>query len=281
MLYSFGVNVFFLVHDLLPLTNPHFFHHHTESLHGKWLEVISRYDGAICVSRATSGRLRDYLTKNRILKKSFRIRVSLNGSSPSSLSSCVLSVQDQVLVDCLSSQNYCLMVGTVEPRKGIEEVLDGFEQFYWRRGDMLKLIVVGKEGWLSASTESRMATMDAEGFPLVRLKKASDALLSAIYQHASVLIAASYDEGFGLPLVEARDFNLKVLARNIPVFLEVAGSNALYVDRFDGPEFMDKLDKLIDGSRGISGGGLAGQCKWISWRDSCANTFSEAIDFAG
>ena len=279
MLYSFGVHVVFLVHDLLPLTHPHFFHHHTESLHIKWLEVISRYDGAICVSRTTSSRLREYLAKNMMLKKSFEIRVSLNGSKSSSLSTTTLAGQDQIIVDSLFNQNYCLIVGTVEPRKGIDEVLDGFENFYWINGDMLRLVVVGKEGWLSASTESRMVSMHGNGYPLVRIKKASDSLLSALYQRANVLIAASYDEGFGLPLVEARDFNLKVLARNIPVFLEVSGGNALYVDRFDGPEFKDKLDELIGGSRGIPKEHLDGERGWISWGDSCANTFSAAIDF--
>jgi glycosyltransferase involved in cell wall biosynthesis len=47
-----------------------------------------------------------------------------------------------------------------------------------------------------------------------------------MYSTCFCLIAASYAEGFGLPLVEAAQYKLPLLVRDIPVFLEIAGKHA-------------------------------------------------------
>ncbi len=51
--------------------------------------------------------------------------------------------------------------------------------------------------------------------------RASDDELLGFYADADALIAASYTEGFGLPLVEARHFGKPIIASDIPVFREV------------------------------------------------------------
>ena len=56
----------------------------------------------------------------------------------------------------------------------------------------------------------------------------SDEYLEKIYAASSCLIAASEGEGFGLPLIEAARYGLPILARDIPVFREVAGEHAFY-----------------------------------------------------
>jgi glycosyltransferase involved in cell wall biosynthesis len=61
----------------------------------------------------------------------------------------------------------------------------------------------------------------------------SDEMLEAVYAASSVLLAASFGEGFGLPLIEAAQHGLPILARDLPVFREVAGDAAVY---FDAPD---------------------------------------------
>ncbi|WP_115760418.1 glycosyltransferase, partial [Escherichia coli] len=56
----------------------------------------------------------------------------------------------------------------------------------------------------------------------------SDEYLEKIYAASDCLIAASEGEGFGLPLIEAAQHKLPIIARDIPVFREVAGNHALY-----------------------------------------------------
>lgn len=58
----------------------------------------------------------------------------------------------------------------------------------------------------------------------------SDDMLQPLYSHRSCLLATSYAEGFDLPLIKAQAYQLPVLARNIEVFREILGENAMYFD---------------------------------------------------
>ena len=60
------------------------------------------------------------------------------------------------------------------------------------------------------------------------------------------MIAASWDEGFGLPIIEALSHQKAVLARDIAVFREVGGENALYFK--DNFELYDILKALCNGN---------------------------------
>jgi glycosyltransferase involved in cell wall biosynthesis len=62
------------------------------------------------------------------------------------------------------------------------------------------------------------------------LENTSDEYLEKIYAAGTCLMAASEAEGFGLPLIEASRYNLPIIARDIPVFREVAGAHAFYFD---------------------------------------------------
>jgi glycosyltransferase involved in cell wall biosynthesis len=65
--------------------------------------------------------------------------------------------------------------------------------------------------------------------------EANDAVLLHLYGSASLLLAASRCEGFGLPLIEAARHGLPLLLRDLPVFRETAGASATYFSG-DRPE---------------------------------------------
>lgn len=120
-----------------------------------------------------------------------------------------------------------LMVGTLEPRKGHEQALDAFEQL-WQSGVDVSLVIVGQQGWMVQTLVERLRAHPALNKRLVWLEAVSDEYLEKIYAASTCLIAASYGEGFGLPLIEAAKHKLPILARDIPVFREIAGENAFY-----------------------------------------------------
>jgi glycosyltransferase involved in cell wall biosynthesis len=115
-----------------------------------------------------------------------------------------------------------LMVGTIEPRKGHNQILETFE-ILWKDGLDLRLVFVGKQGWMVDQLIKKIQTHSELNKKLYWFQEASDNLLSRMYSTCSCLIAASYAEGFGLPLVEAAQYKLPLLVRDIPVFLEIAG----------------------------------------------------------
>jgi glycosyltransferase involved in cell wall biosynthesis len=56
----------------------------------------------------------------------------------------------------------------------------------------------------------------------------SDEYLEHVYKASTCLVSASEGEGFGLPLIEAAKQHIPILARDLPVFREVAGDHAFY-----------------------------------------------------
>lgn len=68
-----------------------------------------------------------------------------------------------------------------------------------------------------------------------------DETLEQVYRSARALLAASEGEGFGLPLIEAAQHGLPIIARDIPVFREVAGEHAYYFGGEDAQTLADAL----------------------------------------
>jgi glycosyltransferase involved in cell wall biosynthesis len=119
------------------------------------------------------------------------------------------------------------MVGTIEPRKSHAQVLDAFE-LLWQRGSDAMLVIVGRPGWMTAAFVARLRAHPEAGKRLLWIEDATDEMLERLYESCSALILASRGEGFGLPLVEAAQRGLPIIARDLPVFREVARDHAFY-----------------------------------------------------
>src|SRR6201999_1773329 len=113
-----------------------------------------------------------------------------------------------------------LMVGTIEPRKDHATVIDAF-QMLWESGSRARLTFVGRPGWRAEAVLARIKAL-AETNPFFKFHaNASDELLAQCYDEASVVIASSLAEGFGLPLIESMMFGKPLIASDIPSFREV------------------------------------------------------------
>lgn len=232
-----GVKVFFVVYDLLPVLMPHVFPPGAEAAHKAWLETLTGFDGAACISRAVADELTNWQRNHGpqrlrpFLINWFHLGGDVNNSVPS------LGLPDganQVLQG-LAQRPTFLMVGTVEPRKGQAQTLGAFE-LLWKQGIDVNLVIVGKQGWLVDSLVRNIRRHAELGKHLFWLDGISDEYLDKVYAASTCLIAASYGEGFGLPLIEAAQHKLPIIARDIPVFREVAGEYAFY---FSGTDWVD------------------------------------------
>jgi glycosyltransferase involved in cell wall biosynthesis len=96
---------------------------------------------------------------------------------------------------------------------------------------------------------------------------ADDGTLEGLYRSASILLAASDGEGFGLPLIEAASHGLPIIARDLRVFREVAGDHAFYFAGRDAPALAaaisDWLDLYRQGKHPSSVG-----IRWLTWDES-------------
>ncbi|NDY83512.1 glycosyltransferase family 4 protein [Orrella sp. NBD-18] len=246
-IHSIGVKVYFVVYDLLPVQFPSYFPPVSNRFHAKWLRTISQFDGVICISATIANEYQAWLNKKRIsVNKDFKIKHFHLGSDLSNSSPTKgLPPDAPEVLKQLKSKTTFLLVGTIEPRKGYGQMLQAFTQL-WAEGADVNLVIVGKVGWNIQNLVDKISTHPELGRRLYWLQGISDEYLEGIYSASSCLIAASEAEGFGLPIIEAAHHHIPVIARDIPVFREVAGDAAFYFSDRAKSSIADQFKIWID-----------------------------------
>jgi glycosyltransferase involved in cell wall biosynthesis len=238
-----GMRIYFVVYDLLPVHFPHFFPFLPPPMFEDWLATISRVsDGLVAISRTVAEEMRAWLDATR-LQRHGPLRLGYFHLGSDVMNSVPLKDGGTVATEemiCLESRPSFLMVSTLEPRKQHALALAAFDVL-WEAGDDVCLVIVGKKGWLVDDLARRLREHPEHGRRLFWYEAASDDVLMALYAGCSALLVPSVGEGFGLPLVEAAQHGLPILARDLPVFREVAGDHAAY---FSG-EGVDDLAQAV------------------------------------
>jgi len=243
-----GVTVYSVVFDLLPVRMPEVFPPGTDQIHARWLQTVAKFDGAICISKAVADDLVAWQEAAGFAwqdRRPFRVGwFHLGADVANSAPSVGLPDNAEWMLGQLRARPSFLMVGTIEPRKGYLQTIEAFSQL-WREGVDVNLVIVGREGWRGLpddlrrdipQTIARLRTHPELNKRLFWLEGISDEYLEKVYAASTCLIAASYGEGFGLPLIEAAQHKLPIIARDIPVFREVAGAHASYFSADNGVE---------------------------------------------
>jgi glycosyltransferase involved in cell wall biosynthesis len=272
-----GVGIYFVVFDILPMLRPDVFPFGTEQYFGEFLRTVHRVsDGVLCISRAVADELAAWIGREGLKRRTplllghFHLGADINASAPSF---GLPPDADQVLA-ALGERPSFLMVGTVEPRKGHTQALAAFE-LLWERGEDVNLVVVGKQGWMMEKLCERMAAHPEKSRRLFWLPGISDEMLLKLYSGSAALLAPSEGEGFGLPLIEAAQKGIPILARSLPVFREVAGEHAYY---FEGLAPQD-LAAAVQAWLALQREGRAPQSTgmpWLTW-DGAAQQVLDAL----
>jgi len=276
-LQASGVRVHFFVYDLLPIHLPHCFPP-GEFGFSEWLNTLTAtVDSAICISQAVAQDLQNWMAtvgpqRERPLGIDwFHLGADLVNSIPTT----GLAQNASQILHALQATPSFLMVGTIEPRKGYLQTIQAFTQL-WQSGVNINLVIVGHEGWTGLPNDQRQTipqivrlikTHPELGKRLLWLKDASDEYLTQLYSHSVCLIAASLGEGFGLPLIEAAQQGLPIIARDLTIFREVAGDSAFYFKGFDPQDLaqaiqawlVKKADNQQPQSQSIA---------WLTWEQS-------------
>lgn len=170
------------------------------------------------------------------------------------------------------------MVGTIEPRKGHSIVLDGFDEL-WREGRDDRLLIIGRVGWAVDSFMTRCAEHPELGKRLFMIHNATDAMLAEAYSFSNAAVIASTVEGFGLPLVEAMNKGLPVIASDIPVFREIGSDAVLFFSLDDPVAFARAVVEMdSDYARYQS---AAREFRWINWTMSGRQFLTSVLFVSG
>lgn len=146
-----------------------------------------------------------------------------------------------------------LSVGTIEPRKGHIDILKSFDASEPIKNG-LHLTLVGRLGWDADSILKQIKIMERK-YPnnFNWLQNVSNLELENIYTSCQYCVIASYDEGFGLPVVEALDRQKVCVVRNIPVLVETSQQAAITFGDYGDFESLKEVFLNLDLATDIAG----------------------------
>ena len=265
-----GVRVEFLVYDLLSIQTPQYFPPGTAENFTQWLKVVAESDGAVCISKTVANQLAAWVEENSAERqRPFRVNwFHIGADIADSLPSRRLPPDDDTILDCITNRRTFLMVGTVEPRKAQAQVLQAFEAL-WQDHHDLNLVIVGKQGWMVEGLIDRLRAHSELNSRLFWLDGVSDEYLDKIYAASTCLIAASEGEGFGLPLIEAAQHKIPIIARDIPVFREVAETHSFYFKGNDPEALANAIEEWL-ALHDKNNHPKSDDMPWLTWKESAA-----------
>ncbi len=226
---ALGVKVFCVVHDLIAVLQPEFSRDRDTRHLADWLSKVIQYDGIVANSMATLEAFETWVAKEKIvLPESFEKHWFHLGSDMQSDISRKDVCSDTAVMNLIQKQiPYFMQVGTVELRKGHDDLLNGFEKL-WAEGVELALVIVGRRGWKVQEISKRIRNHAQFGRQLFWFDNADDEALHCLYRHAEAVVLASKAEGYGLPVAEGAWFGRPLLLRDLPIFKEIAQDGATY-----------------------------------------------------
>lgn len=135
-------------------------------------------------------------------------------------------VTAKVKADYTKGEAFFVYVGAIHGRKNVNRLIEAFTKFKKESNTTTKLLIVGEALWESSDRESSHPDVVFTGH--VDIEK-----LAMIVGAAKALCLVSYFEGFGIPIVEAMQSGVPVLAGNLTALPEICGGAGLLVDPFN------------------------------------------------
>lgn len=140
---------------------------------------------------------------------------------------------------------YVLHLGTIEPRKGVADLVAAWELLRETMAIAPDLVLAGKQGWRTEPILRRIHSSPlADRIHLPGYVDREDA--RTLLRHAEVFALASEVEGFGLPLAEAVSCGTPAVATDIPALREAGGAAALYCPPNDPQALAAVLAEALD-----------------------------------
>lgn len=264
-LKSQGTRIVSVVLDLFSITAPELFGNLPQNPQMPPLMLLA--DGLVAISTTVRDEIKNYLrqqwadTENPLPWIDHFYLGSELQTPPESK-----SVRPALQHFFETHQSTYLMVGTIEPRKNHAFALDAFEEL-WSRDIDVTLCIVGRIGWKCSALVKRIRNHPEWHQRLFMFNGINDAELEYCYQHSKALLFPSLGEGFGLPLVEAMQHGLPVIASAIPIFRELGKDFIVYFDLNKSQNLCDQIEKYE--SSGIFPAPKSlNDWKWINWQES-------------
>jgi alpha-1,3-rhamnosyl/mannosyltransferase len=224
--------------------------------------ILTRADGLIAVSENTR---QDAI---RVLNLDPAKIVAIHSGVPDEYFQVTDEDAVRVRTQLKLSKPFILHVGTVEPRKNLDALLDAYLLLSPSVREAVDLVFAGPMGWAASTTSKRILS----GLPGVRyLGYVPESDLPGLTRAAAVFAYPSLYEGFGFPVAQAMAAGVPVLTSNNSCLPEITGAGAVHVDPRSPSGIKDGLDRLLSSTATAVAVAAAGRVKAQEYRwDRCA-----------
>lgn len=227
------------VHDTVPWTHPHTLTPRGANWHRSMVtRAMRRADVVVVPTQSVADDLRRYVPGTS------SVRVIPHGVAE--VFNAAEDAQVRVDVSHLNLPNrYVLAVGNLEPRKGLDVLIDAVAQLHRNTMFAPHLLLVGQSAKMGTDPAALAAEHGLAPDTVRVFSKLTDLELAEVMRRSAVLAAPSHAEGFGLPVLEAMAAGVPVVHSDAPALVEVAGGAGVRVRRGDATALSDALCDLL------------------------------------
>lgn len=268
-----GEQIIVTIHDTVPWTHPDTLAPRTVAWHRAMAKRAERYADAVIVpTHAVAEGLAEVLDLGE--------RVRVIGGAPRSALMPGDTADDRATALALP-ERYLIWVGTIEPRKGLPELITALAL---PAAPELPLLVVGRSGWGGIDVEQLARDAGLAEGRVRALGGLDDADLAVALARATAAVVPSIAEGFGLSLLEAMSLGVPVVHSDAAALVEVADGAGHQVALSPAETYPQRLaealravadDSALAAELSVRGRDRA---RAFSWRDSAEKTWQLHAD---
>lgn len=148
--------------------------------------------------------------------------------------------QTEVLTKFQISQPFIFYIGNAHPHKNVEGLISAFK-LVLKSQPNLQLVLAGNDHYFWQRLKARFQHPN-----IIYTGYVTDQEMVALYKSASVYVLPSFEEGFGIPLLEAMACQCPVVSSDRASLPEIGGDACIYFDPYNIEDMANKISQIID-----------------------------------
>lgn len=236
-----GVKPLLMVHDLIPITHPEFVCKGDDIQHKARIKnALKMASGIVTNSQHTLDALTQFAKQHGYTMPQVAVAPLAHGLDEP-LDAHVIASKSPF------SAPYFVMLGTIEPRKNHWLLLQLWQRLIDELGEKApRLVIIGRRGWECDHVIDLLERCEKLKGYVIELSDCSDQQLANILRFANALLFPTLTEGFGLPITEALQLKVPVIASDLAVFKEFANEVPEYLDPLDSHAWHQSILEYMD-----------------------------------